>query len=298
MKNILSITIGIPAYNEEENIGHLLSSLILQERKGFKINEIIVISDGSTDKTSEQVMSINNKLIRLIEGKNRKGQNIRQNEIIKSMSKRSDCLLLIEADILPKDSKYISRLVEMVPYDKRFSLITGSFVPIPTGNLFAKIIIFGFELRSEFFKANRNGLSLYLCNGPKLLSKDFLKTFLWSENFHEDSYCYREALKSDLEIYRNPSAIAYYRSAENFNDYLIQSGKFQKAKDKEDSYSDIYKLNVSYVEILKIIQKFFFRNPFMFTSYISLVLISRIYSQFLPRYTVFWKIYKSTKKGF
>lgn len=45
-----SIAIIIPARNEESNISFLLDSIM---RQGFKVNELIVVNDGSTDKTKE-----------------------------------------------------------------------------------------------------------------------------------------------------------------------------------------------------------------------------------------------------
>ena len=46
----LKISIIIPARNEEHNIGKLLDSINIQE---FRPNEIIVVNDGSTDRTKE-----------------------------------------------------------------------------------------------------------------------------------------------------------------------------------------------------------------------------------------------------
>ena len=51
----LTVTIGIPAYNEEKNIGRLLRALLRQKTNGLSIKKIIVISDASTDKTSQIV---------------------------------------------------------------------------------------------------------------------------------------------------------------------------------------------------------------------------------------------------
>ncbi len=45
-----SVSIIIPARNEEHNIGHLLDSIHEQQ---FKADEVIVVNDGSTDRTGE-----------------------------------------------------------------------------------------------------------------------------------------------------------------------------------------------------------------------------------------------------
>ncbi|MBP6429760.1 MAG: glycosyltransferase, partial [Bacteroidales bacterium] len=60
-----TISILIPARNEEENIGSLLSDLV---ETGGNIIEIIVFDDESTDKTAEIIeeYSIKDKRIKLI----------------------------------------------------------------------------------------------------------------------------------------------------------------------------------------------------------------------------------------
>jgi len=60
----MKIAIIIPAYNEEENIKNLLDGL-----KGFSRDDIIVIDDGSTDKTAEIVTSYGVVLLRHKENK-------------------------------------------------------------------------------------------------------------------------------------------------------------------------------------------------------------------------------------
>ena len=67
----LTVTIGIPAYNEEKNIGRLLKSLSNQKGDDFTLNEIVVLSDGSTDMTNEIVHSQSklNRKVKLLAGK-------------------------------------------------------------------------------------------------------------------------------------------------------------------------------------------------------------------------------------
>jgi len=48
---MIHVTVGVPAYNEERNIGKLLSTLLQQRTYSVRIDEIIVVSSGSTDKT-------------------------------------------------------------------------------------------------------------------------------------------------------------------------------------------------------------------------------------------------------
>ncbi len=48
-----SITIAVPAYNEEENIEWVIKDALKSLPKYFKDYELVVVDDGSTDKTGE-----------------------------------------------------------------------------------------------------------------------------------------------------------------------------------------------------------------------------------------------------
>lgn len=52
LKNI-SITIAVPAYNEEENMAFVLKNTLSALPKYFKDWEVVVVDDGSSDKTGE-----------------------------------------------------------------------------------------------------------------------------------------------------------------------------------------------------------------------------------------------------
>ncbi len=66
------ISIVIPAYNEEENIKEILLNTTKNLPKYFKDFEIIIVNDGSNDKTGEIVNKFakNKKYIKIIDQKN------------------------------------------------------------------------------------------------------------------------------------------------------------------------------------------------------------------------------------
>src|SRR3989344_3768380 len=100
MTKKLTVTIGIPAYNEQENIQAMLKSVLAQKGNNFVIKKIVVVSDGSSDQTVSKVKEIQKEshLISLVEGKTRKGKIIRLNKIY-SLNK-SDILFTFDADIV------------------------------------------------------------------------------------------------------------------------------------------------------------------------------------------------------
>jgi cellulose synthase/poly-beta-1,6-N-acetylglucosamine synthase-like glycosyltransferase len=98
----MRISIGIPAYNEEKNIGKLLGVLLKQETYHVRIDEIIVVSSDSTDRTDNIVEEFMRKdrRIKLIKEKVRRGKASAVNQIIRVAS--NDVLLLESADTLPE----------------------------------------------------------------------------------------------------------------------------------------------------------------------------------------------------
>ena len=127
MKNKrLTVSIGIPTYNEEANIGYLLKSLLNQKLKSAKFVEILVFDDGSTDSTAQIVDSFNNPAIKIFRGKNRIGQQLRQNQIVKNY--KSDILIILEGDILPHDEYTIEELI--LPFTQKINKILGMVVGI------------------------------------------------------------------------------------------------------------------------------------------------------------------------
>lgn len=102
-KPLLSII--IPAYNEERDIGKCLKSL---ENQSYKKFEIIVVDDGSTDKTREIVKNF--KKIKLLKQKH-KGPGEARNFGAKNA--RGEILILLDADMI-LDKDYLKYLIKPI----------------------------------------------------------------------------------------------------------------------------------------------------------------------------------------
>ena len=105
------IMIGVCAYNEENNIAHLLQNLISDQRIP-KESKILVVCSGCTDRTPQIVASFQSKDPRiepLIENV-RKGKSSALNKIFKTARAQADLLILVNADALPEKGS-INRLV-------------------------------------------------------------------------------------------------------------------------------------------------------------------------------------------
>ena len=229
-----TITIGIAAFNEEQNIGKLLENLLSQKTKSFTLESIVVVSDGSTDKTNQIVReySRNNPVIKLWKNSKTKGQNFSQNRLLRKT--QSDVLVLLEADTLPKENNYIENLVKPLITKKNVSMSIGNSYPLSStfiGDVLAhQIMVYRkFFIETKFCK-DISG------RGGKALRVSSFSNFSWLKNVPEDSYIYFWAIQNNLTIKHPTSAINFFQVAGTFSDVVKNRNKVKATRNKISEY--------------------------------------------------------------
>lgn len=101
----MTITCIIPAYNEEKTIGNILD--VIKEVE--IIDEIIVVSDGSIDKTVDVALSKGVKVVELKENRGKGGAMKAGLE-----NSQGDIILFLDADLIGLTPHHIESLVEPV----------------------------------------------------------------------------------------------------------------------------------------------------------------------------------------
>lgn len=101
----MNVTAIIPAYNEEQTIAAVIECVKLVE----KIHKIIVVSDGSTDKTAEIARECGAEVIELSE-------NVGKGGAIKAGINEcgTEIILFLDADLIGLTEKHVSNLIEPV----------------------------------------------------------------------------------------------------------------------------------------------------------------------------------------
>ncbi|WP_052723252.1 glycosyltransferase family A protein [Methanosarcina barkeri] len=109
---LIKFSVVIPLYNKEPHIKRALDSVINQTVQDF---EIIVVNDGSTDKSADVVKSFSDARIRLINQKNA-GVSVARNRGINEA--KSELIAFLDADDewMPDYLETILRLREKYPY--------------------------------------------------------------------------------------------------------------------------------------------------------------------------------------
>ncbi len=108
------LSVIIPAYNEEKNIEKTVRSVFNYLKSKNIEHEVIVVTDGSTDRTAEIIRSLKNELLtlELIEFEKNKGKGFTvKTGILKA---RGDFRLFSDAD----NATTIDHIEKMMPYFK------------------------------------------------------------------------------------------------------------------------------------------------------------------------------------
>ncbi len=121
-------SVGIMAYNEEANIGRTIRAVLEQHGPSIRIEEIIVIASGCTDRTVQIVAEIALKepRVRLCIQEKREGKASAINLFLKEAI--SHVVVLIGADVIPEASalEYMC-----APFkDPKIGMVGGRPVPI------------------------------------------------------------------------------------------------------------------------------------------------------------------------
>src|SRR3989344_9577176 len=119
MNQRYTVTVSIPAFNEEQNIIELIKSVLNQETSSFNLEEVRIYTDGSTDGTVKMVkeFSQTHPKVKLIEGTTRKGKYFIVNQAFHDC--KSDFLVILDADIALAGLNFLEKLVEVMIVDAK-----------------------------------------------------------------------------------------------------------------------------------------------------------------------------------
>jgi len=121
-------SVGIMAHNEEANIGRTIHAVLHQHGPSVRIEEVIVVASGCTDRTVPLVAAIalQEPRVRLCVQEQREGKASAINLFLKQA--RSPLVVLIGADVLPEDAAldYLCAPFQ----DPRIGMVGGRPVPV------------------------------------------------------------------------------------------------------------------------------------------------------------------------
>ncbi len=299
MKKFVKVSIGIPAYNEESNISYLINSLLKQKIKNGKILEIIICSDGSKDKTVELVNSFADKRIKVYKSKNRVGQNLTQNKILRLAT--GDILILLNGDVLPEEHFFIQHIIKPFLTDSKVGLVGADTISVAPKTILERVIGSSHEFKKAVFRKIKHGHTIYLCHGrARAFSKDFYSQLSFEDDCPEDAFSYLTCLSLGFKFVFAKQAKVYFRSPANFSDHAKQSIRFLKGVSSLKKYFDPNLIKAEYSlpksHLLKNILSFLISHPFEALAYFITSLYIRTLLTKKDISLTKWEIAKSSKE--
>lgn len=303
IKKQTSVTVAIPAFNEAENIGNILDSLLLQKQKRIVLEKILVYTDGTTDQTPKIVKEKmrQSQLIHLIVGKTQRGKFYRLNKIYKENN--SDVLIVLDADIGLVGDSFLDNFAGVFTRDKSAQLVSAHELPLIPKDFIGRVIASSYLMWDQIRWSIPNYDHVQnLYARATAYRGSFAKTlYIPDEATEERLYLYLMAKKTDGFRYTKKASI-YYWPVNTIYDYVKLTerafGRPQPAVNKVFGYNATYFYTVERKYKLEGTIKSFLRDP-IFTPF-ALLLGYVLSKMTLSRKTVdspIWEISTSSKKS-
>ena len=209
------VTVGIPSYNEGQNIANLLRSLEEQHKQIFEV----IISDDSSDNTPIVVRNFaqNSSLdIKLFHHDTRRGAAAAWNQIFQKAN--GDTIVLYDADTIPHPS-CTKQLVSCI--QGNVGLCASNPEPVQAAGIAGRASVF----ISKWLRSVRlEGLSQYTVMGRALaIDSDVAKKIeIPTDMIAIDLYIQCKTLETGRDVIYNDNAIIYFKPANNMQDTTSQ----------------------------------------------------------------------------
>lgn len=195
------VSIIVPIYNEEENLRKCIESLINQT---YKELEIILINDGSTDKSKEIIESFKDKRIIAIDKKNTGISDTRNKGIDKSTG---DYIMFVDSDDY-LELNCIERLIETAEKENSEIVMFNYYLETPSKRIEIKLP----KIEARNLKEDKDLLTkIHLGPCTKIFKAELIKDNLFPLNLkYEDVPFVVEAVIKAGKISFVPNYLYHY----------------------------------------------------------------------------------------
>lgn len=293
-----TVSVAIPAHNEEETIQELLTHLLRQDCEGFSLREIIVLSDNSTDETVTRAKSVEDARVKVIETPEHFGQNKCQNVLFRMAE--GDIVVFLEADMMPHSTQYLSELVGAIIKEEAVCTY-GATEPWLNAKGLGSLFYFVESAKLLAYRSYRRGRNIFTCHSGKAVLKAKALNLNWPPDVSEDAYFYLFGRYTIRSVYYARKAVLYYHVPTTITDYLRESVRYLTNRRTIGTYFSPRVIRKEYSLPGPAILDFFgtiLHKPHFSAAYTVLLLLSRVLSVFISIRTPTWKTARTTKIKF
>jgi glycosyltransferase involved in cell wall biosynthesis len=212
---VCTITVGVPSYNERQNIVNLLRAIEEQPTPIFEV----LISDDSSDNTPSLVRNFAQHSmldIQLFHYDTRRGAAAAWNEILQKAA--GDTVVLYDADTIPHPS-CTAQLASQI--QGNVGICASNSQPVQAAGIAGRASVF----ISNWLRSVRLArLSQYTVMGRALAinSREAKKIEIPTNMIAIDLYIQCKILEMGLDIIYNDNAVVYFKPADNIDDLASQ----------------------------------------------------------------------------
>lgn len=282
-----TISIGIPAYNEEKTIARLLQDIYAQNLGDYILHEVIVVSDGSEDDTVKIVKSLKHPTLTVIDRKQRKGIATGLNDLCKKST--GDCLVIFNADVRIKDAHCVEKLAQPI-LSGEADLTSCNQLPFTAQTLVEKALATSIEIKTAVFENYLHGDNVYTCHGTaRGFSKQLYKKIHFPHSVGEDAYAYFFATYNQMPYSYVKDTAVYYKLPTTLEDHHKQNQRFMQSKSQfVEEFGELFMRRMYYLpqtEVIKETLKKAISAPISTVVFIGIFFLMKL------------KISKNTKTG-
>ena len=280
------VSVGIAAYNEESGIKKTLEQVLSQNCTNFVIDEVIVNSDGSNDRTDQIVQAFQSPLIRLLADGKRKGKGTRVNEIM--VKAKSEILILLDADINMQSRNTFYELIQPICNSKDVVLTSGDIHPTKPVTTMQKLLLVGVNLWDKTIAKNY-GSGAYYCSGAiRAMHHKLYKKLRFPAIKAEDVYPYLFSKKNKIgEFVFVEKASVQYTLPRSYSDYLSQMRRYLGAIQEQENFFDQDFLHEEFTittkDKIRTLVNEFLNQPLWVMSYFVLLIVIRLNIYLFPK---------------
>lgn len=225
-----TVSICIPAHNEQGNIVSLLRTLLSQDRSNFHLIQIRVYCDGCTDDTARLARAVKSHLITVIDDGRRLGKNARLNQMFSQ--NQASILVVVDADIIFPHHFVLKNLVAPLLQTKNSGISCARLSPLSPKNLVQRVAHFGFLIWDTARSSLGQKAIRYYCEGAlRAFSSDFATHMRLPTDtpLDEDSYTFYRAQLMGKTVVLAKNAPAHFKLPETLAEYAYQTKRYLAA---------------------------------------------------------------------
>ncbi len=219
------ISLIVPAYNEEKTIRKSIQSLLELDYPNY---EIIMVDDGSKDKTFDEVKHFNTSKLKLIHQQNKGKANALNNGIKNS---KGEIIVTVDADTtLKKDA--LRKVANRFAQNQKVGAIAGNVKVIPEKNSLNVIQGTEYTIGINLIRKAQSLLGcVMIVPGPiAALRRDALEKsgYFSDDTFAEDFDITMKILKQGYRVEYEDEAISYTDAPKTIEDLMKQRRRWYR----------------------------------------------------------------------